>query len=118
MTNPNPNSLWSKGKKEGRGTIRFTNGAVYEGRFRGDHMEGQGTMKMGNNCVVKTQIKVMKKIETIQENDDDKKEDSSMHKKDQIIEETLDRTDWMIPIQFQSDMEHIHQKAGFTKGGE
>jgi len=34
-------------------------------------------------------------------------------------DETKDdsRLDWMIPLQFQSDMSHIHQKAGFTKEG-
>ena len=29
-----------------------------------------------------------------------------------------ERDDWMIPIQFQSDISSIHQKAGFTEGGE
>ncbi|GBG27022.1 Phosphatidylinositol 4-phosphate 5-kinase 1 [Hondaea fermentalgiana] len=34
------------GLKEGRGTYSFPNGAVYEGRFRGDGIEGFGTFKM------------------------------------------------------------------------
>mmetsp|Transcript_12240 Transcript_12240/g.18639 ORF Transcript_12240/g.18639 Transcript_12240/m.18639 type:complete len:103 (-) Transcript_12240:59-367(-) len=85
--------LWVCGRREGRGTIRFTNGAVYEGRFRDDRMEGQGTMKMTRNAPMSR-----KKTEG---NDNDQ-----------------DRDDWMIPIEFQSDMEHIHQKAGFTMEGE
>ena len=28
------------------------------------------------------------------------------------------KPDFMIPLSFQSDMGHIHQKAGFTVGGE
>lgn len=27
------------------------------------------------------------------------------------------KNDWMIPIEFQSDISHIHQKAGFTQVG-
>ena len=29
-----------------------------------------------------------------------------------------EQEDWMIPIEFQSDIGHIHEKAGFTTGGE
>ena len=83
--------LWACGRREGRGTIRFKNGAVYEGRFRDDCIEGQGTMKMTDNARVEDSTK------------DDKDEKGG---------------DWMIPISFQSDMGHIHQKAGFTVGGE
>lgn len=28
-----------------------------------------------------------------------------------------EKHDWMIPLQFQSDISHIHQKAGFTQIG-
>eukprot|EP00592_Proboscia_alata_P002252 CAMPEP_0194365832 /NCGR_PEP_ID=MMETSP0174-20130528/13825_1 /TAXON_ID=216777 /ORGANISM="Proboscia alata, Strain PI-D3" /LENGTH=928 /DNA_ID=CAMNT_0039140675 /DNA_START=87 /DNA_END=2873 /DNA_ORIENTATION=- len=87
--------LWVCGKKEGRGTIRFSNGAVYEGRFKDDRMEGQGTMKMTNNGVVYPEGYLLNNTEKDNE----------------------DRFDWMIPIEFQSDMGHIHQKAGFTKVG-
>mmetsp|Transcript_6698 Transcript_6698/g.9718 ORF Transcript_6698/g.9718 Transcript_6698/m.9718 type:complete len:947 (-) Transcript_6698:109-2949(-) len=81
-----------KGKKEGRGTLQFPNGAVYEGRFKDDCIEGQGTMKIISNVV------------TSEKNAED--------------ESNLDvQVDWMIPLQFQSDMSHIHQRAGFTKGG-
>jgi len=85
--------LWSKGRKEGRGTIRFSNGAVYEGRFKDDWIEGQGTMKITSNVVVRPR-------KEIDDQDADERE-----------------MDWMIPIEFQSDMGHIHQRAGFTMGG-
>jgi len=84
--------LWANGRREGRGTIVFTNGAIYEGRFRDDCMEGQGTMKMSQNVFVPTRAT----------SDDD----------------AATKDDWMIPISFQSDIGHIHQKAGFTVGGE
>ena len=80
--------LWANGRREGRGTIYFVNGAVYEGRFRDDTVEGQGTMKMTRCAIVP------------------KDEESDLPE------------DWMIPISFQSDMGRIHQKAGFTSGGE
>mmetsp|Transcript_40127 Transcript_40127/g.94295 ORF Transcript_40127/g.94295 Transcript_40127/m.94295 type:complete len:887 (-) Transcript_40127:266-2926(-) len=87
--------MWSRGKKEGRGTVYFTNGAIYEGRFRNDGIEGQGTMKI-SRCVSCA----------------DEGSDKDGHAKD-----GSDWTSWMIPIEFQSDMERIHQKAGFTSSG-
>lgn len=83
---------FSKGKKEGRGTLQFPNGAVYEGRFKDDCIEGQGTMKIVSNVITSKEV-------LGEETEDD------------------DQLDWMIPLQFQSDMSHIHQKAGFTKEG-
>ena len=105
---------WVGGKREGRGTIVFTNGAVYEGRFRDDLMEGQGTLKM-------TRAALVPKIKRDKNTDVGKKkatEDggSDVEMKDADNEEEKD--DWMIPIQFQSDISSIHQKAGFTEGGE
>jgi len=87
--------LWSRGKKEGRGTIYFTNGAIYEGRFRDDVIEGQGTMKI--QCSVS--------CNDMSSKDEERDKDGS------------NWTNWMIPIEFQSDMERIHQKAGFTSNG-
>jgi hypothetical protein len=86
--------LFSNGRREGRGSIHFANGAVYEGRFRDDCMEGQGTMKMTSNAPIPRRTS-----EEDEENDENEE-------------------DWMIPISFQSDMGHIHQKAGFTVEGE
>ena len=36
---------------------------------------------------------------------------------DDAKQETPEKNDWMIPLQFQSDISHIHQKAGFTQVG-
>lgn len=95
--------LWSKGKKEGRGTVRFTNGAIYEGRFKEDRMEGQGTMKMVRNVVIENKKR---------KNKDGEEKGCDVGEGDEV------ERDWMIPIQFQSDMRHIHQRAGFTQVGE
>eukprot|EP00934_Nitzschia_sp_Nitz4_P007046 Nitzschia sp. Nitz4//scaffold91_size79674//45896//48403//NITZ4_005372-RA/size79674-processed-gene-0.96-mRNA-1//1//CDS//3329560115//7036//frame0 len=93
--------MFANGRREGRGTIRFTNGAVYEGRFRDDAVDGQGTMKMSRSVVVP--------------NNEMKDTDSL----DEMETNTAgDKPDFMIPISFQSDMSHIHAKAGFTAGGE
>ena len=34
--------MWRRGMKEGRGTLIFPNGAVYEGHFRDDVMDSGG----------------------------------------------------------------------------
>ena len=106
------NGMWLNGKRDGRGTIIFGNGAVYKGRFKDDCMEGQGTLKIEHNVSIpKT---------TISDEDSTSKENSET--KTLITEKTNEsagiKDDWMIPIEFQSDIGHIHQKAGFTTGGE
>ena len=40
--------MFRKGRREGRGTYSFANGAVYEGRFRDDTIDGMGTFNMPN----------------------------------------------------------------------
>ena len=80
--------LFSRGKREGRGTILFTNGAVYEGRFRDDAIDGQGTMKMSQTTAATS------------------------------APDEQEKQDFMIPLSFQSDIGHIHHKAGFTHGGQ
>jgi hypothetical protein len=95
------NGLFSNGRREGRGTITFTNGAVYEGRFREDLIDGQGTMKMGRIMVIPDGIDMENGDPTDEETEPDDK-----------------KKDFMIPLSFQSDMGHIHRKAGFTVMGE
>eukprot|EP00804_Cyclotella_cryptica_P028642 CCRYP_008164-RA/>CCRYP_008164-RA protein AED:0.21 eAED:0.21 QI:406/0.8/0.66/1/0.8/0.66/6/422/991 len=95
--------MWVAGRREGRGTIRFTNGAVYEGRFKDDNMEGQGTMKMSRNVIIPSHS-----------DDEASVEDT---KADKSQKEGTPKNDWMIPIEFQSDISHIHQRAGFTQVG-
>ena len=68
-----------------------------EGRFKDDYMEGQGTMKMNENVIISKHKE--------EADDDDANKEAS------------EKNDWMIPSQFQSDISHIHQKAGFTQVG-
>jgi hypothetical protein len=63
-------------------------------------MEGQGTMKMSRNAII-----------PLHSNDDDS-DDEIMQRDD-----GEPKNDWMIPIEFQSDISHIHQKAGFSQVG-
>ena len=77
--------------------ILFCYSQTDEGRFKDDYMEGQGTMKMSQNVI----------IAKYKGGSSDAKED----------EEVVEKNDWMIPLQFQSDISHIHQKAGFTQVG-
>ena len=36
--------MWKAGKREGRGNVTWPHGAAYEGRFRDDAIDGQGTL--------------------------------------------------------------------------
>jgi hypothetical protein len=38
--------IFRGGCKEGRGTFKFPNTAVYEGRFKNDRLDGSGTLKI------------------------------------------------------------------------
>ena len=69
-------------------------------------MEGQGTMKMNRNVIIP-------KL-TIGENETSRE---SHDKGNAASSEAIAKHDWMIPLQFQSDISHIHQKAGFTQLG-
>ena len=64
-------------------------------------MEGQGTMKMSNNAIIPPHS-----------DDEDSDDDETLRRED-----GESKNDWMIPIEFQSDISHIHQKAGFTQVG-
>jgi len=103
--------MWVAGRREGRGTIRFTNGAIYEGRFKDDYMEGQGTLKMSQNVIIP------KTFDDYYYDSDDMEVDKNVTTSDSKTEEISEKNDWMIPIEFQSDISHIHQKAGFTQVG-
>jgi hypothetical protein len=106
--------LFSNGRREGRGTIYFTNGAVYEGRFRDDAIDGQGTMKMERTMVVPLN-------ETNQQPSPPQDVESQANKSLPLQVEPQRSgkhdDDFMIPIWYQSDMTHIHAKAGFTAVG-
>ncbi|KAL7463250.1 hypothetical protein ACHAXS_003623 [Conticribra weissflogii] len=104
--------MWVAGRREGRGTIRFTNGAIYEGRFKDDYMEGQGTLKMSRNVIIP-------KTNDDYYDSDDTEVGKNAPTSDSKTEtgRISEKNDWMIPIEFQSDISHIHQKAGFTQVG-
>lgn len=40
------------GQKEGRGTVRFADGNVYEGEWKQDKREGRGTVRLTDGRVV------------------------------------------------------------------
>ena len=65
-------------------------------------MEGQGTMKMSRNVTINMPKQDIGDTEMTEAADGE--------------EET--KLDWMIPLQFQSDISHIHLRAGFTNVGE
>lgn len=118
------NGTFHNGCKDGRGTLTFTNGAVYEGRFRNDAIDGQGTLKITQAIA----MPVLNDSQSVSEDKDDEacRDGMSANDDPQTDAETStessvhrnDRFDIMIPISFQSDMGHIHRKAGFTVGGE
>lgn len=82
-----------------------------EGRFKDDYMEGQGTLKMSQNVIIP------KTFDNYYYDSDDMEVDKNVTTSDSKTEEISEKNDWMIPIEFQSDISHIHQKAGFTQVG-
>lgn len=113
--------MWLNGKRDGRGTITFGNGAVYKGRFKDDSIEGQGTLKIENNVSIP-----ITKSSTNVDGTKLMSDDNSQQVTASITPEAYDKMtstegieeEWMIPIEFQSDIGRIHEKAGFTTGGE
>jgi hypothetical protein len=69
-------------------------------------MEGQGTMKMNRNVIIPN-LTTGENDKAPDVNDDGNSTSTG----------TSVKHDWMIPLQFQSDISHIHQKAGFTQIG-
>ena len=85
-----------------------------EGRFKDDYMEGQGTMKMTRNVIIP------RLVSSEDEKQYDSREGSDLAAVPSTAstnEASVAKNDWMIPLQFQSDISHIHQKAGFTQIG-
>ena len=108
------NGTWVGGRREGRRTIRFTNGSVFKGRFKNDYMEGQGTMNVDCNVINPKMAST----------NEDKKQPNGNETNNPAVpappstmtdDTVIMKHDWMIPLQFQSDISHIHQKAGFKQ---
>jgi hypothetical protein len=112
--------MWLNGKRDGRGTLIFGNGAVYKGRFKEDCLEGQGTLKLDRNVSAPALCDSTEQDSKPDEVMNTNHNTISQHDGDSQIdlENKVEKHDWMIPIEFQSDIGHIHQKAGFTTGGE
>jgi hypothetical protein len=72
--------MFRGGLKDGRGTLVFANGVLYEGRFRNDRIDGTGTLRL--NAPVRG----------------------------------CEDGEWLVPINL-VDIQRIHVKAGFDKGG-
>lgn len=81
-------------------------------------MEGQGMMKMSTNVIIP---KAGTKDTTAEEPESDDKMDvdsgAELSEKADPESKLTEKHDWMIPLQFQSDISRIHQKAGFTQVG-
>lgn len=111
--------MWLNGKRDGRGTVTFGNGAVYKGRFKDDCIEGQGTLKIENNVSISFKNKNQMEAKTHEKGIDNGEISTDVESKEtHEPPPTEEEEDWMIPIEFQSDIGRIHEKAGFTTGGE
>lgn len=80
-------------------------------------MEGQGTMKMNRNVIIP---KLTSGDDGTNNDKKDQKERSGANDDTTTAQAAIagtEKHDWMIPLQFQSDISHIHQKAGFTQIG-
>ena len=110
--------MFSSGRREGRGTIKFPNGAIYEGRFRDDAVDGQGTMKIRKAVLIPRDDNGDEEDdEDAGEGEETSQEEAKSNEGATKAEKGPNSADFMIPISFQSDMGHIHRRAGFTLGG-
>lgn len=94
---------WSNNAMDGRGTCVYPDNQRYEGLFVVGKKEGRGTIRFTNGAIYEGRFK------------DDSMEGQGTMKMNQNV--AVGSEDWMIPIEFQSDMEHIHLKAGFDHAG-
>lgn len=111
--------MWLNGKRDGRGTVTFGNGAVYKGRFKDDCIEGQGTLKIEKNVSISFAERVEVESKTNEQDVVNGETSADVKSKDSHDPPpSEEEEDWLIPIEFQSDIGRIHEKAGFTTGGE
>ena len=102
--------MWVKNAMEGRGIAEYPGGQKYEGLWANGRRDGRGTIQFVNGAVYEGRFR------------DDAIEGQGTMKMTNTVKVSRDDGDakegWMIPISFQSDMGRIHQKAGFTVGGD
>ena len=101
--------MWINNSMEGRGHATYPNGQKYEGLFSKGRREGRGTIIFTNGAVYEGRFR-----------DDAVDGQGTMKMSHAMVvpNEKSEKNDFMIPISFQSDMTHIHTKAGFTAVGE
>lgn len=100
--------MWVNNSMEGRGYAVYPNGQKYEGLFSKGRREGRGTLTLTNGVVYEGRFR-----------DDAVDGQGTMKMSRTTVVPTQEGKDnFMIPISFQSDMGHIHTKAGFTAIGE
>ncbi len=113
--------MFRKGRREGRGTYAFANGAIYEGRFRDDHMDGMGTFNMprpvfmagGTDPVLPGSAAPLPPpppSDTAPAQDSEKQAPADEKKKQP-------GDTWIVPIKLAQDIGTIHFLAGFDKEG-
>ena len=65
-------------------------------------------MKMSRNVIIS---------KPNNDKEDGKNKDGDTEMTEEAEEKEKRNHDWMIPLQFQSDISHIHMRAGFTQIG-
>lgn len=100
---------WVQNCMEGRASATYPSGQEYHGMFSNGKREGRGTIKFSNGAVYEGRFR-----------DDAVDGQGTMKIRHAVVvpsEKEEEKPDFMIPVSFQSDMGHIHRKAGFTIGG-
>ncbi|CAJ1941901.1 unnamed protein product [Cylindrotheca closterium] len=100
--------MWVNNSMEGRGFAVYPCGQKYEGLFSKGRREGRGTLTLTNGVVYEGRFR------------DDAVDGQGTMKMSRatVVPTKKGKDDFMVPISFQSDMSHIHAKAGFTSVGE
>jgi len=99
---------WVQNCMEGRGSATYPSGQQYHGMFSNGKREGRGTIIFPNGAVYEGRFR-----------DDAVDGQGTMKIRHAVVvPKENEKPDFMIPVSFQSDMGHIHRKAGFTVGGK
>lgn len=95
---------WANDVMEGRGLAIYGDGLRYEGMWRQGKRDGRGTLVFLNGVSYEGRFR------------DDEIQGQGICKMHQAVP-GADEGEWLIPLQFRSDLGHIHQTAGFTAEG-
>ena len=100
---------WVNNAMDGRGSATYPNGQEYHGLFSKGRREGRGTIRFTNGAVYEGRFR------------DDAVDGQGTMKMSRLMVvpgSGEEKEDFMIPLSFQSDIGHIHRRAGFSMGGE